>query len=327
MLRILTKDIYKEVNKDGHRGGPALFVEKLINSARKQGIAEFTFDPDDDYDAVLDGTINLNRTFTLAEVNRFKSRGKSFVLRLNGWGHKRHKDRYISENCQIISRASHVIYQSQYCKDAWLASCDSAKIGETPDTIIMNGDDPSRFEVPPMIGELPGFTFAAVASWGPVKRIDFIVDLFKALIRQGADVSLLVGGRFKDGVTLPSIEDEFRDRIVFCGYVEPTDIPSFYRSADAFIHARKGDWCPNSVVEALCAGLPGVVHSVGGTSELLGNAGVAFDEHDIGEASSSVMKLIDNYEYYKGRVADRVSILDIDNVAQRYIDVVRQSAQ
>lgn len=324
MIKVLTKDIYKNADKDGHRGGPTLFIEKLIKACARQGIAEFTFDPADHFEAVLDGTIDLRRTFTIQEVQEFGKAGKPFVLRLSGLGHKRYQTQYVKDNCEIIRASSHVIYQSNYCRDAWLKSCPSSMSEQTPNTIIMNGDDPGRFAVDPMHPLLPGVTFAAVASWGPVKRIDFIIDLFKSLIRQGVDVSLLIGGRFKNGVACPPIEDEFKDRMVFCGYVEPWDIPGFYKSADAFIHARAGDWCPNAVVEALCAGLPGVVNSLGGTSELLGEAGVEFDEHDIGKASRAVVELIENYQQYKNKVAERTQILDIDFVARRYVDVLKQ---
>lgn len=324
MLRVLTKDIYMDATKDGHRGGPALFIEKLIKACVRQGIAEFTFDPADRFDAVLDGTIDLRRTFTLQEVQDFARAGKPFVLRLSGLGHQKFRAQYIKANCKIIGASSHVIYQSKYCREAWFNSCPCSTTEQTPNTIIMNGDDAGRFEVDPLYPILPGVTFAAVASWGPVKRIDFIIDLFKFLIRQGADVSLLLGGRFKHGVACPPIEDEFRGRMVFCGYVKPQDIPGFYRSADAFIHARAGDWCPNAVVEALCAGLPGVVHSLGGTSELLGEAGVEFGEHDIGKASRAVVELIEDYQHYKNKAAERVRVLDIDSVARRYVDVLKQ---
>src|SRR3990170_803696 len=118
IIRVLTKDIYEEAAEGRHPGGPALFIEKLIKSCNKQGIAEFTFDPDADYDAVLDGTINLTRTFTLEEVMRFTDCGKPFILRLSGLGHPKHQERYIRENCEIIARSSHVVYQSEYCRAA-----------------------------------------------------------------------------------------------------------------------------------------------------------------------------------------------------------------
>jgi glycosyltransferase involved in cell wall biosynthesis len=45
------------------------------------------------------------------------------------------------------------------------------------------------------------------------------------------------------------------------------ELVSFYRAADVYIHAAVADTFPNTVLEALACGLPGVATAVGGIPE------------------------------------------------------------
>ena len=51
-------------------------------------------------------------------------------------------------------------------------------------------------------------------------------------------------------------------------------MPQFLRGANAFIHLAWLDHCPNTVVEALCCGLPVLCTHNGGTKEIVRDNGI-----------------------------------------------------
>ena len=50
-------------------------------------------------------------------------------------------------------------------------------------------------------------------------------------------------------------------------------LPDILNRNNVYIHTKIGDWCPNSVLEAMSCGLPVICPSWGGTKELVGDAG------------------------------------------------------
>jgi len=54
-------------------------------------------------------------------------------------------------------------------------------------------------------------------------------------------------------------------QIVFAGWMEPEELPAFYRSADVFLHPSHFDPFPNTVLEAMASGLPIIGSRVAGS--------------------------------------------------------------
>ena len=69
------------------------------------------------------------------------------------------------------------------------------------------------------------------------------------------------------------------------------------------------DPCPNTVIEAMLAGLPVCYNKIGGTVELVRDCGVPLNEYK---------KLIDNYSSYRQKVLAR-NDLDFNHVAKKYL--------
>ncbi|MEO5339248.1 MAG: glycosyltransferase family 4 protein [Magnetococcus sp. MYC-9] len=63
--------------------------------------------------------------------------------------------------------------------------------------------------------------------------------------------------------------------------VPPHTLVRYYQEMDCLIHPVIGDSCPNVVVEALACGVPVVCPLEGGTTELVGAAGVAVDDPEM----------------------------------------------
>jgi glycosyltransferase involved in cell wall biosynthesis len=89
------------------------------------------------------------------------------------------------------------------------------------------------------------------------------------------------------------------------------------RGHDVFLAASREDPCSNALIEALSCGLPAAYRRSGGHPELVGEAGIGFDEPD--ELPGVLSRLADELE--QRRAAIRVASLS--DVADRYLGVLR----
>jgi len=55
------------------------------------------------------------------------------------------------------------------------------------------------------------------------------------------------------------------EKIEFVGWLEPRDLPDFYRTGDVFIHPSRVDPYPNAVLEAMASGLPVIGSDLAGS--------------------------------------------------------------
>jgi glycosyltransferase involved in cell wall biosynthesis len=127
------------------------------------------------------------------------------------------------------------------------------------------------------------------------KGLGDLLSAYKSVRESRDDVSLLIVG---DGVD----EDRLRlqagklDGVVFAGFVQPRDLPSFYALADVFVFPTLGD--PNGLVveEALAAGLPVIsTEAAGDIHSRVAEANVGFvvPVSDVNELADRMKVLID----------------------------------
>ena len=159
-------------------------------------------------------------------------------------------------------KADGLIFQSEFDRRLFKVFMDEASC---PDIIIPNGA-PEIF-TPKGGGFDYGFkkTLLCSAFWRAHKRLDCII---KGFIEYGnIDTGLVVLGE----VAKRPIE---HPRIKYMGHISPNALPQYLRGADAFIHLSWLDHCPNTVVEAICCGLPVLCTHNGGTKELVKDNGI-----------------------------------------------------
>lgn len=128
-----------------------------------------------------------------------------------------------------------------------------------------------------------------VGRLSPEKGID---TLIQALTKVSANVSLrIVGsGPHQDELERQTTELGLDDRIIFCGHVDHDHLPSYYRSADVFIHP--GRWPEpfgRTLLEAWQMNCAIIASDIGGPPWILGNAGLLFERND----ASALAKQID----------------------------------
>lgn len=241
-------------------GGKALFCRRLADEFRKVGGIDIT----DDENSEADVSLNVIR------IKHQKSKVK--ILRIDGVWHDtaknyRHKNRAIQIN---LRQADGVIYQSYFAK----AMADEY-LGEVscPTKVIYNGSDPSYYEKIKSLTPSEGKVVIAFSKWRPHKRLRDIIESF---LLAGIENGLLVvaGDTTKSGL-LPRefVEYNQNPSVQFIGNIPQFDLASYLVVSKASIHLCWFDACPNSVVEAICAGVPVICNNVGGTWEIVGPSG------------------------------------------------------
>ena len=142
----------------------------------------------------------------------------------------------------------------------------------------------SRFRVP-----LTAFVVGRAARWDPAKDFGNLLDAAKLVIEAGPDVVFLLVGRGVDGdnrdlteqLTVRGLENNFLLR------GEQKNMSEFYAACDIVCSSSSTEGFPNTILEALAAGVPVVATDVGGSSRILGGTGWIVppgDPHALGAA-------------------------------------------
>jgi glycosyltransferase involved in cell wall biosynthesis len=131
--------------------------------------------------------------------------------------------------------------------------------------------------------------------------LENLIIAFNDLIKQNAEINLVIGGEGKLKTGLIALARDFgiEDHIHFVGFISEEQLPSYYKMADIFVLPSKElEGFGLVTLEAMASGLPVLGTPVGGTKEILGN----FDSNFLfkGTDPNSIAELIlENYHLIK----------------------------
>jgi len=240
-------------------GGKSLFCYRLGNALKDMGV-------------LVVGQSEPNIDVALHPIRIDPSiKAAKHVVRIDGVYHN-NKQLYEKKNASIkksVHQADGVVYQSYHSK-----RLADAFVGETkaPSTIIYNGSKSSFYDTHNADTYHP--SAIAFAKWRPHKRLKDIVESF-LLIANPKNVLFVVGDTEKSGLSPYDINAyTATGNIIFTGDLSQMQLRDLLSRVMASIHLCWFDACPNSVVEALCAGVPVISNNVGGTPELLEKVGL-----------------------------------------------------
>jgi len=136
-----------------------------------------------------------------------------------------------------------------------------------------------------------------------------VVRAIGTLRQRGFDISLvLAGGGSGRAQSLldRSIEetDPQREFVQTLGFVEHDKLPELLASADLFVFASSCENMPNTLVEAMAAGLPIACSDRGPMPEILQDGGVYFDPENVSSIADSVARIVSDAEL-RTRIAAR----------------------
>ena len=242
--------ILPSINEDSN-DGKALFIRRLRKEFQNIGVQ---------FGVPADVKLHLIR------MSNGGNQAKANVVRIDGVYHNTAQD-YIGKNKGIASgfhRGNGAIYQADFSRRL----CDKY-IGPFQKKYIVcpNGADPTFYDNIPKAESKYTHNFLAVSKWRPHKRLLDIIECY--LLAGIEDSCLYVAGSPN---TLPPPElARYRaeENIKFLGSVSQEQLGSYYKLCNASIHLCWVDCCPNSVVEAICAGCPVISNNTGGTPEIV----------------------------------------------------------
>lgn len=204
--------------------------------------------------------------------------------------------------------------------------------GVTPDRVshIPNGIDHDFWRRPP---EAHGARRATLVNVGRLrldhKGQDLLLRSFARTIAAGHDAELVLVG---DGPARDELESlvealDLAERVRFAGAVDASVLRDLLHRADGFVLASHREGLPMSLLEAMSAGLPVVVTSVGSMAEVVveGTGWVVrpADEAEMARALASLLSDRDRREHMGQAAARRARDFVADHVDERYEQVFR----
>lgn len=169
-----------------------------------------------------------------------------------------------------------------------------------------------------------------VSNFGPKKNPETIFKAFKILIKNHADVELVIaGGGWKKQVIVKKLVTRLRlsGYVKLLGFVPIEDLALLYGSARVFFQPSFHENCPQTLLEAMACGTPVVTSSVYSIPEVTGNAGILHDPRDHVGFAKSIKNILTNEEYRKRlreRVLENVKRFSWEKTTRETIKVYRR---
>lgn len=314
------------------KGGPANFMNNLKRSWNRQGLVKTSYY----FNPLNDCNIYAN----LAKLTWYKP----FYFRIDGIFYDILGNHEIGEksNQMILDGASKsmgVIFQSHFSKKLFENILEYVPPVQT---IIHNGTDLEIFKPQnDVLGlkkslNIPedAFVFITSAKWRTHKRLASIIEAFNEFRKRHNHLVTYL-------LVIGDHNDLHVENVIFLQKVENSLLPVYYSIANVYLFFSWLDNCPNSVIEAICCGLPVICTNQGGTHELveMSNGGIVveadepflFNEVELYNPPKPNMEKIteamdsiyEKYDYYKNRICREV--FDIDMVARKYLDFIKQN--
>lgn len=282
-------------------GGGNQFLLALRRELERRGLAV-------EVDRVSGGTpacLYNSFNFDFSRLRRFRRKGLRMVHRVDGpigvyRGFDDGTDRRIIE---INGLAEATILQSQYSLEK------HRELGLTlrGPVVIPNTVDPATFHPAVSRESLDGRRVRVIAtSWSdnPRKGGEILAWLDRHLDFDTFEVTF--AGR---------TQQKF-DRIRVVEPLPSQMLAELLRAHDIYLAPSRDDPCSNALLEALASGLPAAFLRSGGHPELVGEAGIGFDDAE--DVPAVLSRLVDEHDQRRAKI--RVPALS--DIVDRYLEVL-----
>jgi len=230
-----------------------------------------------------------------------KALGKALVVTYHGGGAQAFFDGPAGHTLPLLKAMATVTVQSGYLEQVF------AGLG-VKTTVIPN------FVTLPLLPRDPQPGRILVnRNFHPIYRVDTVIDALALLTKSHPHARLAVagGGPLRGELESRARDRGIGDRVEFLGSLGREDMARELSKAQVFVNPSTVDNTPNSVIEALCMGLPIVTTGVGGIPFLV---------------KDGVSALVTPPADPKAIAAAIVRILDDENLASRLSQAARAQA-
>ena len=294
--------VFHEFHRPPYGGGNQ-FLLALVRELQDRGLRVETNRLSGGTPACLFNSFN----FDFARLRRFARDGARMVHRVDGpigvyRGFDDGTDRRIADVNRELAAAT--VLQSRYS----LEKHRELGLELREPVVITNTVDPAIFHPPDVRDPVAGRRLRVVStSWSDNPR-------------KGADVLAWIDDNLDFDafdVTFAGRTQQRFERIRVVGPLASEPLADLLRTQDVFLAASRDDPCSNALLEGLACGLPAAFLRSGGHPEIVGDAGIGFD--DPAELPDALARLRDDLD--ERRAAIRVPALA--EVADRYLEVLR----
>jgi glycosyltransferase involved in cell wall biosynthesis len=166
--------------------------------------------------------------------------------------------------------------------------------------VILNSIRPEDYSEGKEDLQLPRPIIGSLAVFKNKKGIEVLLCAFSMLLQHYPSAHLLLAG-----FVIPEEQHSFdtlvakynlSDRITITGRIPRQDVLRFLRNMDVFAFTSLHDGCPNTVLEAMLAGIPIVATRAGAVPELIedGRHGLLVQPGSATELSEALVKMLDS---------------------------------
>ncbi len=163
-----------------------------------------------------------------------------------------------------------------------------------------------------------GDYFLCVASYlDPRKNVPFLIQNFIKLITEQPhlEINLVIVGSlsYKSPELMTLMEEikDYKNRIIFTGFVPDEDLRALYSGAKAFIFPSLGEGFGIPVLEAMQCGTPVITSNVTSLPEIAGDAAILINPRDGDELCQAILNLLSD-----GDLRDRLKQKGIERAKQ-----------
>jgi glycosyltransferase involved in cell wall biosynthesis len=134
----------------------------------------------------------------------------------------------------------------------------------------------------------------------PEKGFDNVLSQWLNIKKVYPTASLRLAGRFGD-CTIKTDIHKFPD-ITYCGILNHSQLAIEMRSSDVILFPSVNDWCSMFCLESMASGTPVVYHPSGGTTEIMGDTGIAIKNNDLTLAIKEALGNIGKAQAARARI-------------------------
>jgi len=201
-----------------------------------------------------------------------------------------------------VKRASHLIAVSNYTKNDIIKFL---KIPKHKISVVYNGVDKQYKLLNKSLCKkflqkkykIPKNFLLYVGTLDPRKNVRLILLAFEKLKRHFPLLKLVIVGKndWKNYEIVKIIKQlGIQDKVIFTGFVPDEELPSFYNSAAVFVFPSLYEGFGLPPLEAMACGCPVITSNTSSLPEVVGDAGIMVNPHDIKGLANAIEKVLTN---------------------------------
>jgi glycosyltransferase involved in cell wall biosynthesis len=174
---------------------------------------------------------------------------------------------------------------------------------------------------------LPDSFLLFVGTLEPRKNLSRLIAALETLGDSVPELVVVGATGWGDVTDSAKISNQFKSRVRFAGFVQPSDLGAIYASAEVLCYPSLMEGFGLPILEAMSYGTPVVTSKGSSTQEVAGNAAVLVDPLDASSIASGVLQALSHKSELSRLGLARASEMTWQATAAKTADVYEQVVQ